>query len=177
MNYDLLIKNGRVVDGTGSPAFLADVGIRNGKIADIGRLTGAARRTIDAQGQIVAPGFIDSHTHYDAQLTWDPLCTWSCYHGVTTVITGNCSLGVAPVKPGTAERVSEYLSYVEAIPMETLKTVDTTWESFGEYLDAIDKRLGVNVAAMVGHTPIRHYVMGEESQGREPTAQEIQQMK
>src|SRR4051812_17213499 len=177
MTYDILIKNGRVVDGMGSPAFKADVGIRNGKIAGIGRLRGDARRTIDAKGQVVAPGFIDSHTHFDAQVAWDPLCTWSCYHGVTTVITGNCSLGLAPVRPGTGERVSEFLSYVEAIPMGTLKTVNFTWRTFGEYLDTIDKQLGVNVAAMVGHTPIRYYVMGEDSQSRDPTPSEIEQMK
>src|SRR3954466_1645808 len=140
MTYDLLIRNGRVIDGTGSPAFKADVGIRNGRIAAIGKLSGDAKRSIDAQGQVIAPGFIDSHPHFDAQLLWDPLCTWSCYHGVTTVITGNCSLGIAPLRPGTAERVYEYLSYVEAIPMETLMTVKPSWQTFGEYMDAIGKR-------------------------------------
>src|SRR3954469_25161533 len=164
MTYDLLIKNGRVADGTGSPAFNADVGIRNGKIADIGKLKGGAKRVIDAKGLMVAPGFIDSHTHFDAQITWDPLCTWSCYHGVTTVITGNCSLGIAPVRPGTAERVLGFLSYVEAIPMDTLKTIDISWETFGEYLDAIDKKLGMNVAPLAGHSAIRYYAMGEDSQ-------------
>src|SRR4051812_5346507 len=119
MDYDLLIRNGRVIDGTGSPAFNADVGIRKGKIAEIGRLKGEAKRVIDAKGQVVAPGFIDSHTHFDAQITWDPICTWSCYHGATTVIIGNCSLGIAPVRPGTGERVAEFLSYVEAIPLNT----------------------------------------------------------
>src|SRR4051812_7441770 len=177
MPYDLLIKNGRVVDGSGSPAFKADIGIRNGKIVEIGKLGGDAKRTIDANNLVVAPGFIDSHTHFDAQVTWDPLCTWSCYHGATTVIIGNCSLGVAPVRPGAAERVSEFLSYVEAIPMETLKTINTTWETYGQYLDTIDKRLGVNVGALVGHTPVRHYVMGKDSQSeRAPTADEIKQM-
>ena len=124
------------------PAFSADVGIRNGKMVDIGKLKGDAKRTIDAKSQVVAPGFIDSHTHFDAQVTWDPLCTYSCYHGATTVIFGNCSLGIAPVRPGTGERVAEFLSYVEAIPMDTLKTVNMTWETFGEYLNTIDKRLG-----------------------------------
>ncbi len=181
MTYDILIKNGRVIDGSGSPAFHADIGIRNGKIAAIGKLSGQlkgdAKRTIDAKGQVVSPGFIDTHTHYDAQVTWDPLCTYSCYHGATTVIYGNCSLGIAPVRPGTGERVAEFLSYVEAIPMETLKTVKFTWETFGEYLDTIDHKLGVNVGAIVGHTPIRHYVMGSDSQGRDPTPAEIEQMK
>jgi len=177
MTYDLLIRNGRVVDGSGAPAFHADVGIRNGRIADIGKLRGTAKRTIDARGAVVAPGFIDSHCHYDAQVTWDPLCTYSCYHGATTVIMGNCSLSLAPVRPGTGERVKEFLSYVEAIPMETLSTVPVTWESFGEYMDAVDKRLGVNVAALVGHSAVRHYVMGKDSQGRVATSEEIEQMR
>ena len=177
MTYDILIKNGRVVDGTGSPAYNADVGIRNGKIAEIGKLRGDAKRTIDAKGHVVAPGFIDSHSHFDAQVTWDPLCTWSCYHGHTTVITGNCSLTVAPLRPGTYEDVVQYLSYVEAIPMETLQTVKPTWETYGEYLDTIGQRLGMNVGNLVGHTAIRHYVMGKDSQGRDPTADEIEQMK
>src|SRR4051812_13074714 len=177
MTYDILIKNGRVVDGMGSPAFKADVGIRNGKIAGIGRLRGDARRTIDAKGQVVAPGFIDSHTHFDAQVTWDPLCTWSCYHGVTTVIMGNCSLGIAPLRPGTLGRVAEFLSFVEAIPMETLRTIKPTWETFGQFLDSLENRMGMNVGALAGHTPIRYYVMGEDSQGRDPTPQEMTQMK
>ena len=177
MTYDLLIKNGRIIDGSGMPAFMGDVGIRDGKIVQIGRLRGDAKRTLDAEGLVVAPGFIDSHCHFDAQVTWDPLCTFSCYHGATTVIIGNCSLGLAPVRPGTAERVEEFLSYVEAIPMETLRTVDVTWESLGEYMDVIDKRLGVNVGTLVGHTPVRHYVMGKESQGRAATSAEIEAMR
>lgn len=176
MNYDLLIRNGRVVDGSGTPGFMADVGIRNGRIVEIGRLRGTARRVIDAQGLVVAPGFIDSHCHYDAQVLWDPLCEFSCYHGVTTVIMGNCSLSLAPVRPGTGERVKEFLSYVEAIPMQTLSTVPVTWESFGQYMDAVDRRLGVNAVALIGHTAVRHYVMGADSQSRTATPAEIGQM-
>jgi N-acyl-D-aspartate/D-glutamate deacylase len=177
MTYDLLIKNGRVVDGSGTPAFHADVGIRNGKIADIGKLRGTAKRTIDAKGAVVAPGFIDSHCHYDAQVTWDPLCTYSCYHGATTVIFGNCSLALAPVRKGEALKAKEFLSYVEAIPMDTLNTVNIDWESMGEYMDTLDKRLGVNVGTLMGHSPVRHYVMGEDSQSdRLPTADEVKQM-
>src|SRR5258705_13656854 len=145
MPYDLLIKNGRVVDGSGTPAFRGDVGVRNGKIVEIGKLCGAAARTIDAEGLVVAPGFIDNHCHYDAQVTWDPLCTFSCYHGATTVIIGNCSLSLAPVRAGSQKRLAEFLSYVEAIPLEALKTVDVTWESVGEYMATLDRRLGVNV--------------------------------
>src|ERR1700757_773450 len=132
MAYELLIKNGRVIDGSGIPAFRGDIGVRNGKIAEIGKRRGSAQRTIDAQEAVVAPGFIDTHCHYDAQVTWDPLCTFSCYHGVTTVIMGNCSLALAPVRPGTEEKLEEFMSMVEAIPMETLKTIDVTWETIPE---------------------------------------------
>src|SRR6266478_7763750 len=135
MAYDLLIKNGRVIDGSGTPAFRGDVAVRNGKIAEIGKLRGAATRTIDADGLVVAPGFIDTHCHYDAQVTWDPLCTYSCYHGVTSVLIGNCSLALAPVRRGGEERLAEFLSYVEAIPMEVLCTVMTRWEKVGEQQD------------------------------------------
>jgi len=159
------------------PAFHGDIGIRNGKIAEIGKLRGTAKQTIDADGLVVAPGFIDSHCHFDAQVTWDPLCTYSCYHGATTVIFGNCSLGLAPVRKGDSLRAKEFLSYVEAIPMEVLNTVDVTWETMGEYLDTIDKRLGVNAGVLIGHSPVRHYVMGKDSQSREPTSDEIEQMR
>src|ERR1051326_4240461 len=144
MAYDLLIKNGRVIDGSGTPAFRADVAVRKGKIAEIGKVRASAIRTIDAEGLVVAPGFIDTHCHYDAQVTWDPLCTFSCYHGVTSVIIGNCSLALAPVRAGSEERLEELLSYVEAIPMEALRTVNVTWETIGEYMATLDKRLGVN---------------------------------
>src|SRR5437868_14838275 len=121
MAYDLLIKNGLVVDGSGMPAFRGDVGVKNGKIVEIGKLSGPATRMIDAEGRAVAPGFIDNHCHYDAQVTWDPLCTFSPEHGATTVIFGNCSLSLAPVRQGAEERLAEFLSYVEAIPMEILR--------------------------------------------------------
>src|SRR5258705_8963594 len=176
MAYDLLIRNGRIIDGSGTPAFRGDVGIRNGKIAEIGKLRGAATRTIDADGLAVAPGFIDTHCHFDAQVTWDPLCTFSCYHGATTVINGNCSLTLAPVRRGSEERLCEYLSWVEAIPMETLKTVRMPWTTSADYMDTIDKRLGINVGCLVGHTAVRQYVMGSESQGRPATADEIAKM-
>ncbi len=164
MAYDLLIKNGLIVDGSGMPAFRGDVGIKNGKIVEIGKLSGAAGRTIDAEGRAVAPGFIDNHCHYDAQVTWDPLCTFSPEHGATTVIFGNCSLSLAPVRKGTEERLAEFLSYVEAIPMEVLRTVEFDWETTGQYMDHLDKRLGINVGNLIGHTAVRHYVMGDECQ-------------
>ncbi len=177
MAYDLLVKNGHVVDGSGMPSFHGDVGVKNGNIVAVGKLSGPAEKVVDADGLVVAPGFIDNHCHYDAQVTWDPLCTFSCYHGATTVIVGNCSLSLAPVRPGSEERVCEFLSYVEAIPMEALRTVDFSWETMPEYMDTVDKRLGVNIGTLIGHSMIRHYVMGDESQGREATAQEIDEMK
>jgi N-acyl-D-amino-acid deacylase len=164
MAYDLLIKNGRVIDGSGIPAFRGDVGIKGGKIVEIGKLSGAATRTIDAEGRAVAPGFIDNHCHYDAQVTWDPLCTFSPEHGATTVIFGNCSLSLAPVRKGTEERLAEFLSYVEAIPMEVLRTVEFDWQTTGQYMDRLEKRLGINIGALIGHTAVRHYVMGDECQ-------------
>src|SRR6184192_3940109 len=135
MAYDLLIKNGRIVDGTGGPSYRGDVAVTGGKIVEIGRLSGTAKHTVDAEGRVVSPGFIDNHCHYDAQVTWDPLCSYSCDHGATSVIFGNCSLSLAPVKRGKEDRLSEFLSYVEAIPMEVLRTLEFTWETFPEYLD------------------------------------------
>ena len=119
---------------------------------------------------------MDNHCHYDAQVTWDPLCSFSCYHGATTVIIGNCSLSLAPLRPGAEERVAGYLSYVEAIPMDVLRTVEYSWETIPQYLDAVDRRLGVNVGALIGHSAVRHYVMGDECQGRAATGDEIEAM-
>jgi N-acyl-D-amino-acid deacylase len=176
MAYDLLIKNGRIVDGSGMPSFRGDVGILNGKIAELGKLSGPAKRTIDARDQVVAPGFVDNHCHFDAQVTWDPLCSFSPQHGATTVVFGNCSLGLAPIRPGTAKRVAEFLSYVEAIPMNVLDTVDVEWESIAQYMNRLEGRLGVNVGNFIGHTTVRYYVMGEESQKRTATGEEIKAM-
>ena len=178
MTYDLLIKNGRIVDGSGGPSFRGDVGIKDGKIVEIGKLSGPAARTVDAEGQVVAPGFIDNHCHYDAQVTWDPLCSFSCDHGATSVIFGNCSLSLAPVKKDRKQqrRLNEFLSYVEAIPMEVLDTLEFTWETFPEYLDEMDQHLGVNIGNLIGHTAVRHYVMGEDCQKRTATDDEIKQM-
>ena len=172
MAYDLLIKNGRVVDGSGMPSFRADVGIKDGKIAEIGKLSGPAAKTIDADGRAVSPGFIDNHCHYDAQVTWDPLCTFSPEHGATSVIFGNCSLSLAPVRKGTEEWLAEFLSYVEAIPMEVLKTVEFEWETIPQYMEHLDHHLGINVGNLIGHSAVRHYVMGDDCQ--KPGATEAQ---
>ena len=164
MAYDLLIKNGRIVDGSGMPMFRGDVGVKDGKIVEIGKLSGPANKTIDAAGQVVAPGFVDNHCHYDAQVTWDPLCSFSPDHGVTSVMFGNCSLSLAPVRRGTEKRVAEFLSYVEAIPMEVLNTVEVDWETIPQYMDRLDQNLGVNVGNLIGHSTVRYYVMGDECQ-------------
>ena len=176
MAYDLLIKNGRIVDGSGMPAFRGDVGVKDGKIVELGKLSGPAKRTIDAEGRVVAPGFVDNHCHYDAQVTWDPLCSFSPDHGCTTVVFGNCSLALAPVRPGTAKRVAEFLSYVEAIPMDVLNTVEVDWETIPQYMDRLDQNLGVNVGNLIGHSTVRYYVMGDESQKRAATDDEIKKM-
>jgi N-acyl-D-amino-acid deacylase len=176
MAYDLLIKNGLIVDGSGAPSFRGDVAVKDGKIVEIGKLSGPAARTVDAAGLVVAPGFIDNHCHYDAQVTWDPLCSFSCDHGATSVVFGNCSLSLAPVKKGKEDRLSEFLSYVEAIPMEVLRTLEFTWETFPQYLDNLDHHLGVNVGNLIGHTAVRYYVMDEDCQKRTATDEEIKQM-
>ena len=176
MAYDLLIKNGLIVDGSGMPAFRGDVGVKNGKIAEIGKLSSPASKTIDADGSAVSPGFIDNHCHYDAQVTWDPLCTFSPEHGATSVIFGNCSLSLAPVRKGTEERLAEFLSYVEAIPMSVLRTVNFDWETIPQYMDHLDKRLGINVGNLIGHTAVRHYVMRDDCQKAGATEEQIKQM-
>jgi N-acyl-D-amino-acid deacylase len=176
MAYDLLVKNGLIVDGSGMPAFRGDVGVKDGKIAEIGKLSSPAEKTVDADGRAVAPGFIDNHCHYDAQVTWDPLCTFSPEHGATTVIFGNCSLSLAPVRRGTEERLAEFLSYVEAIPMSVLKTVDFDWETIPQYMDKLDQRLGINIGNLIGHTAVRHYVMGDDCQKADATDAQIAQM-
>src|SRR5438093_11131836 len=143
--YDLLMKNGRIIDGSGMPAFRGDVAVRGGNIVELGKLSGAATRVIDAAGLVVSPGFVDNHCHYDAQVTWDPLCSFSCYHGATTVIIGNCSLALAPVKADAREKLAGMLSYVEAIPMDVLQAgVPWNWESFPDYMNVVGNRLGGN---------------------------------
>jgi N-acyl-D-amino-acid deacylase len=178
MTYDLLIKNGRVIDGSGRPAFHGDVGVSKGKIVELGRLSGSARQTIEADGRVISPGFVDNHCHYDAQVVWDPLCTYSCHHGSTTVIIGNCSLALAPVKPEAREKLAGMLSYVEAIPMDVLQAgVPWNWETFPQYMSAIGQRLGVNVGTLVGHSALRLYAMGEECSDRDATPDELETMR
>lgn len=178
--FDLVIQNARICDGTGTPSFMGTLGVKDGVITHIGQDTGlAAQRTMDADGLVLAPGFVDPHTHYDAQIAWDPLLTSSPWHGVTTVIMGNCGVGVAPVKPETRDILMHDLVNVEAIPYDVMQAgIDWQWESYGEYLDAIGGRgLGLNVAGLVAFTPLRHYVMGDASFERQATTDEIANMR
>jgi N-acyl-D-amino-acid deacylase len=178
MQYDLLIKNGRVVDGSGSPSFNGDVGIKDGIIVEVGKLTGDATQVIDVQGKVISPGFIDNHCHFDGQVLWDPLCTFSVYHGATTVINGNCSLALAPARPDARADLVSMLSRVEAIPVESLQAgVDFTWESYPQYLDRVDGKLGVNVGSLMGFSAIRRHVMGEAAYTSQASAEQIVEMK
>ena len=174
-----LIKNGRVVDGSGEPAFAADVAVQDGKIVGVGKYDGAAaKRTIDAEGRVVAPGFIDHHTHFDPQAVWDPYCGSWVQNGHTTVIVGQCGQVIAPVRPGDGEWYLEFFSDAEQIPLPVLKAgVDVTWESVGDYLNALGKKRGINVGTLVGHSGIRRYVMGEAAAERvKATAEELAAM-
>ena len=178
MAYDLLIKGGRIYDGSGLPSYLGDVAVRDGRIVETGRINGSAKRVIKADGLAVSPGFIDFHTHLDAQLLWDPLATSSCFHGVTTVIPGNCALALAPCKELDRETILRSFERVEAIPLPALKAgVEWSWTTFPEYLNRLRGKLGVNVAALMGHCALRQFVMGEAATERAATPGEIHQMK
>ena len=177
MAYDLVIRNGMVVDGTGFSRYRADIGIRGGTIVEVGRIRGAADATVDAEGRFVAPGIIDTHTHYDAQPFWDKLGTSSIWHGVTTVLTGNCGLTLAPLRPEHRDAMLATFCCVEDLPVAALAAVlPWTWESFGEYLDAIDQGLGMNMVPLVGHNPLRLGAMGQAAWERAATADETATM-
>ncbi|SFR88681.1 N-acyl-D-amino-acid deacylase family protein [Sphingomonas jatrophae] len=174
---DLLIRNGLICDGSGAPAFHGDVGIRGDRIVALGEVTGPARETIDANGLVVAPGFIDPHTHYDAQLVWDGLAQPSLEHGVTTVMPGNCSLSLAPLRPEHRELLGATFRKIEEMPKQAFDAgLSWTWQTFAEYLDAIRGGLGVNVAPLVGHSLLRLWVMGEDARERIATDDEIAAM-
>jgi N-acyl-D-aspartate/D-glutamate deacylase len=175
--FDLLIRNARLVDGTGAPARAADLGVKDGRIAAIGKLNGPAARTIDAEGQVLAPGFVDSHTHYDAQLFWDPTLSPSSYHGVTTVLAGNCGFSIAPLSKEAAPYLLRMLARVEGMPEASLHAgVPWNWESFGDYLGQMEGGIGLNMGFMCGHSALRRVVMGERAVGSKATPEELERM-
>lgn len=173
---DCVVRNGTVVDGTGSPRVKADVGIRNGHVVAVGIVSEDAKTSIDAAGRIVAPGFIDVHTHYDAQIMWDPDLSPSSLHGVTTVLGGNCGFTIVPVDPSSADYVMRMLACVEGMPVVSLQAaLQFSWKSFGEWLAKIEGRVALNAGFLVGHSTIRRLVMGEDWK-REATDAEIEAM-
>ena len=174
---DLVIRNARVVDGGGGAAFAADVAVKDGLISAIGAVAATGKREIDAGGRVLAPGFIDIHTHYDPQICWDRLATPSLEHGVTTVVMGNCSLSLAPVRPDGRRKLVKMFEKIEDIKEATFDAaVPFAWESFADYMDYLKPGLGLNVGALVGHSALRFYVMGKESQDRVATDAEIEAM-
>jgi N-acyl-D-aspartate/D-glutamate deacylase len=174
---DLLIRGGTLVDGSGAPGRTGDLGIRGGRVAALGRVDEPARQTIDATGLAVAPGFIDIHTHYDAQAFWDGTLSPSCYHGVTTVIGGNCGFSIAPLAPEAGEYLMTMLARVEGMPLESLRAgVPWSWTSFGEYLGLLEGKLAVNAGFLVGHSALRRVVMGERAVGNAATPEELARM-
>jgi N-acyl-D-amino-acid deacylase len=178
MAYDVVIKGGRIYDGSGMPSYLGDVAVKDGRIVETGRIGGEAKRVVQADGLAVSPGFIDFHTHLDAQLLWDPLATSSCFHGVTTVIPGNCALALAPCKEQDQDTILKSFERVEAISLPALRAgVQWGWTTFPQYLDKLRGHLGVNVAALMGHCALRQFVMGNAAMERAATPAEIQQMK
>jgi N-acyl-D-aspartate/D-glutamate deacylase len=177
MTYDLIIQGGTVVDGSGGPARTADVAVRDGIIVEVGRADGSARRTVDADGLVVTPGFVDIHTHFDGQATWDPHLTPSCWHGVTTAILGNCGIGFAPVSPDRHEWLIDLMEGVEDIPGSALSEgITWEWETFGEYLDALDRMpRAVDVGAQIPLAAVRGFVMGDRA-SQAPTVEDIATM-
>jgi N-acyl-D-aspartate/D-glutamate deacylase len=176
--FDLIIRSAEICDGTGVPRTVGDIGITGGKIAALGRVDGGARRELRADGLVAAPGFIDVHTHYDCQVSWDPALTPSSWHGVTTVVMGNCGFTIAPCRPTHRDLLMEMLLYVEGMPTEALRAgIRWEWETFPEYLDAVERsRPAINVAAFVGHSALRYFAMGEAAVERAATADELAQM-
>ena len=179
--YDEIIKGATVVDGTGAPGYVADVGIRGGRISAVaapGQLDEPAERVVDADGLVLTPGFVDPHTHYDAQLLWDPDASPSNVHGVTTVIGGNCGFTLAPIRAGDADYTRRMMAKVEGMPLAALEQgVEWNWETFGEYLDRFEGRIAVNAGFLTGHCALRKYVMGDDAVGKAATPEQIEAMR
>ncbi|MBS0522407.1 MAG: amidohydrolase family protein [Proteobacteria bacterium] len=178
MALDTVIRGGTVVDGSGNPRVSADIGIKDGRIAEIGKVTTAAARTIDADGLIVSPGFIDGHTHMDAQVAWDPLGSCSCWHGVTSVVMSNCGFALAPCKPADREWYARCLSAVEDIPTEAMAAgIDWSWETFPEYLATVERLpKAINYGMYIGHSALRMYVMGKRALSERATDDDMTRM-
>ena len=174
----MLFKNGNVIDGTGSDSFSADIAIKDGIITEIGQIDGEASEIIDAEGMTVSPGFVDIHTHLDAQIGWDPEMTPICWHGVTTALIGNCGLTFAPCKPEDVEVLAGMMETVEDIPKQAiLSGLPWNWEHYGQYLDMLEElKPSLNVAGLVGHCAVRYYVMGDRSFDEQATDAEKQKM-
>lgn len=181
MSYDLKITNGLIVDGTGEPGYIGDIGISNGKLVAVGNAPDSATEVIEARGKVVCPGFVDIHTHFDAQILWDKKLSVSPWHGVTTVLLGNCGFGIAPTHPEHREVLMRILENVEGMSYDAIKEGmgdDWPFETFPEYLDFLEKNPSViNVAALFGHTPARTYVMREDATERAATKEELEQLK
>ena len=175
MAYDLVIRDGTVVDGSGLARYRADVGVRHGRIATVGRIREQGRREIDAEGHVVTPGFIDGHTHMDAQILWDPLGTCSCWHGVTSVVMGNCGFTLAPAKADQRHLVVRNLERAEDISADAMKAaIEWSWETFPEYLDTLERLpKGINYAANIGHSALRTWAMGERAFEQEADADDL----
>ena len=178
MAHDIVIRGGQLVDGTGQGPSPGDVAISDGIITDVGSVDGSAKREIDARGMTVTPGFIDVHTHFDAQIGWDPLLTPVSWHGVTTAMMGNCGVTFAPCRPGDRETLAGMMETVEDIPKEAiLGGLPWDWEDYGGYLDALERLApAINVAGLVGHSAVRYYVMGDRAVKGQPSAEERKQM-
>ncbi|MCG8493841.1 MAG: amidohydrolase family protein [Sneathiellales bacterium] len=174
---DLKIINAQIVDGTGAPAYRGEIGVKDGRIAAVGNVSEEAAEILDAEGRVVSPGFIDVHTHYDAQVFWDPKISPSCYHGVTTILGGFCGFSIAPLSKDAAPYLLNMLSRVEGMPVTSLKEgVPWDWESFGDYLSRLDGKAGVNMGFHAGHSAIRRVVMGERAVGEKATEEELSAM-
>ncbi|MBT3533593.1 MAG: amidohydrolase family protein, partial [Rhodospirillaceae bacterium] len=178
MSYDLVVKNGMVIDGSGSARYRGDIGVKDGKIATIGRISAPADDIVDAEGQVVTPGFVDGHTHMDAQIFWDSLGSCSCYHGVTSVVMGNCGFTLAPCREEEVDYVFRNLERAEDISRNAmLEGIKWQWETYPEYLDVIDKLpKGMNYAGYVGHSALRTYVMGERAFDEQATEDDLAAM-